>query len=226
MICIIEDDNSIRELMRYTLTHAGYQVADFSDGESFFAAFQPEDTQLLLLDIMLPGEDGLSILQRLRQDARSEALPVILVTARGTEYDKVKGLDLGADDYLAKPFGMLELLARVRAMLRRSERGARTDCLRRGPIALDLPRHRVTVDGAEIHRTGKEFDLLALLLRSDGAAVSREEILEQVWQVQSGLELETRTVDVHIRTLRQKLGAGGALIETVRGIGYRLGDAT
>ena len=225
MICIIEDDNSIRELMRYTLTHAGYEVADFADGESFFAAFQPEGVQLLLLDIMLPGEDGLTILQRLRGEPRSEALPVILVTARGTEYDKVKGLDLGADDYLAKPFGMLELLARVRAMLRRSERGTKTDCLRRGGVVLDLLRHQVTVDGAPVHLTGKEFDLLALLLRSDGAAVSREEILEQVWQVRSGLELETRTVDVHIRTLRQKLGDAGAMIETVRGVGYRLGDA-
>lgn len=224
MICIIEDDNSIRELMRYTLVRAGYEVADFPDGESFFANFRPEGVQLVLLDIMLPGEDGLSVLQRLRGDPRSEALPVILVTARGTEYDKVKGLDQGADDYLAKPFGMLELLARVRAMLRRSGRSVKTDSLCRGGVVLDPHKHQVTVNGEPVHLTGKEFDLLALLLRRDGAAVSREEILEQVWQVRSGLELETRTVDVHIRTLRQKLGEAGAMIETVRGIGYRLGD--
>lgn len=220
MIYIVEDDNSIRELVAYTLENSGFEACGCADSTAFFAALKPERAQLVLLDIMLPGEDGISILRRLRADAATRELPVIMVTARGSEFDKVTGLDAGADDYIAKPFGMMELIARIRAVLRRRPQAAES-CLTAGNVALYPREHRVTADGEAVVLTFKEFELLQFLLEHKGAAIGRDEILESVWGYIS--DIETRTVDVHIRTLRQKLGHSGDIIETVRGIGYRIG---
>lgn len=222
MIYVVEDDNNIRELVLYTLEGAGYQAKGYPDGEQFYADFQPELAQAFLLDVMLPGESGLQILHRLRQQPETRDIPILLATALSSEGDTVRGLDLGADDYLAKPFGMMELLARLRAALRRSGRMENTPLLTWGVLTMDESRHLVTVEDQVIGLTAKEYDLLHLLLLGDGAVVTRDEILSKVWQVTGDMELRTRTMDVHIRTLRQKLGRAGAYIETVRGIGYRL----
>ena len=223
MIHVVEDDAGVRELELYTLRTAGYEAAGFGEPAEFRRALQEGLPDLVILDVMLPGEDGMSLLRALRQDARTRRLPVILVTARDAEMDKVNGLDAGADDYLTKPFGVMELLARVRALLRRSGEEKAEDVLTHGPIMLDRLRHRVTAEGAEVVLTHMEFELLAFLMAHPGQALTREVLLDDVWGM--AYAGDTRTVDVHIRTLRQKLGSSGSLIATVRGVGYRLEDA-
>lgn len=224
MIYCVEDDAGIRELVVYTLQNTGMEARGFSDGAALTAALRGAKPDLILLDIMLPGEDGISILRRLRSLPDTAALPVILLTAKNTEYDKVIGLDSGADDYIAKPFGMMELVARIRAVLRRSQDkllSADSHPLTAGAISIDERAHTVCVSGRDVQLTLKEYQLLVLLMKNQGAVLTRDVLLENIWGY--GSESETRTVDVHIRTLRQKLGDSGALIETVRGVGYRMG---
>lgn len=221
MIYLVEDDDSIRELVLYTLHTTGFEAEGFRNAADFWQALEKEPPQLVLLDIMLPDEDGLHILKRLRAGAETADLPVMMLTAKSSEYDRVVGLDSGADDYLPKPFGMMELVSRVRALLRRAAKPAAEDKLfTAGSLAVDVKRRAVTVDGEPVILTYKEFELLCYLLENRGVVLSRDQILTKIWDYNySG---ETRTVDVHIRTLRQKLGDAGALIETVRGVGYRL----
>lgn len=221
MIYLVEDDDSIRELVLYTLHTTGFEAEGFRNAADFWQALEKELPQLVLLDIMLPDEDGLHILKRLRAGAETADLPVMMLTAKSSEYNRVVGLDSGADDYLPKPFGMMELVSRVRALLRRAAKPAAEDKLfTAGSLAVDVKRRAVTVDGEPVILTYKEFELLCYLLENRGVVLSRDQILTKIWDYNySG---ETRTVDVHIRTLRQKLGDAGALIETVRGVGYRL----
>ena len=221
MIYLVEDDDSIRQLVLYTLHTTGLEAEGFRNAADFWQALEKELPQLVLLDIMLPDEDGLHILKRLRAGAETADLPVMMLTAKSSEYDRVVGLDSGADDYLPKPFGMMELVSRVRALLRRAAKPAAEDKLfTAGSLAVDVKRRAVTVDGEPVILTYKEFELLCYLLENRGVVLSRDQILTKIWDYNySG---ETRTVDVHIRTLRQKLGDAGALIETVRGVGYRL----
>lgn len=221
MIYLVEDDDSIRELVLYTLHTTGFEAEGFRNAADFWQALEKELPQLVLLDIMLPDEDGLHILKRLRAGAETADLPVMMLTAKSSEYDRVVGLDSGADDYMPKPFGMMELVSRVRALLRRAAKPAAEDKLfTAGSLAVDVKRRAVTVDGEPVILTYKEFELLCYLLENRGVVLSRDQILTKIWDYNySG---ETRTVDVHIRTLRQKIGDAGALIETVRGVGYRL----
>ena len=219
MIYLLEDDDSIRDLVIYTLQSQGMEAKGFPRPSAFWEAMAEEHTpSLVLLDIMLPEEDGISVLKQLRSSARTCRLPVIMLTAKGTEYDKVLGLDAGADDYLAKPFGMMELLSRIRALLRRTER--EVNIYRCGVLTVDQTRHTVTVNGREVVLTQKEFEVLCLLLKNRGQVLSRERLIEDVWGY--AFTGESRTVDVHVRTLRQKLGEAGAYIETVRGYGYKI----
>lgn len=220
MIFCVEDDEAIRGLMIYALGTAGFEAKGFADGTGLFDALQAERPQLILLDIMLPGEDGISILKGLREQTDTSDLPVIMATAKGTEYDKVTGLDLGADDYLAKPFGMMEMVSRVKAVLRRYAPERTEKQMSAGGLTVDLDGRTVTADGKRILLTYKEFELLRLLLSRPGVAFTREQLLSDIW----GTEYcgETRTVDMHVKTLRQKLGGYGAMIETVRNVGYRL----
>lgn len=220
MIFCVEDDDSIRELMVYALRAAGLDADGFADGTVFWAAMKTQRPDLVILDIMLPGEDGVSILKQLRSQTVTADIPVIMATAKGTEYDKVIGLDLGADDYLAKPFGMMEMVSRVKAVLRRTMKHTAQKSLRIGGLELDPNTHLVLADGQRVTLTLKEFQLLQTFLAHPGRVFTRDQLLESVW----GLDYigETRTVDVHIGTLRTKLGAYGDLIETVRGVGYRL----
>lgn len=219
MIFIVEDDAGIRELECYALAQAGFEARGFESGEALFDALKRERPQLILLDVMLPHEDGNRILSRLRRDGRTSALPVMMVTAKGQEWDKVQSLDGGADDYLVKPFGVMELISRVKALLRRSQR-IQTQELSCGPVRLDVQRHRVFVEESEVTLTHMEFELLRYLLENRGIAMTREKLLNAVW----GLDYlgDSRTVDVHMRTLRAKLGGGGDVIHTLRGVGYRL----
>lgn len=220
MVFCVEDDKSIRDLMVYTLNVSGFQARGFPDGEAFWDAMRDAVPQLVILDIMLPGEDGIEILKKLRSLPATEDIPVIMATAKGSEYDKVIGLDLGADDYLSKPFGMMEMLSRIKAVLRRAAPRDERALLCRGPIAMDKTRHIVTVNGEEIALTLKEYNLLKLLMERPRQVFTRDELLADVWgEEHAG---ETRTVDVHIGTLRTKLGSGGAAIQTVRGVGYRM----
>lgn len=219
MIFCVEDDDSVRELMLYALKAAGLEARGFGAGAELFAAMKNERPALILLDIMLPGQDGLEILQRLKDNPSTDGIPVIMATAKGTEYDKVRGLDAGADDYLSKPFGMMEMVSRVKAVLRRAGR-AGPDELRAGPIAMNLRSHTVTAGGERVTLTLKEYELLRAFLESPGAAFSRDQLLERIWG--AAYVGETRTVDVHIGTLRNKLGPHGGCIATVRGVGYRL----
>ncbi len=219
MIYYVEDDSGIRELVVYTLKNTGMEAVGLSDGDELFTALKTHIPELLLLDIMLPGEDGISILHRLRENPDTSELPVILLTAKGGEYDKVTGLDAGADDYIAKPFGMMELVARVRAVLRRTKI-IQPDGMEAGLIRVDEQAHKVFSDGEEVHLTLKEYQLLQTLIRKQGVVLTRDTLLESIWGYKE--DSETRTIDVHIRTLRQKLGAAGAQIETVRGVGYRM----
>ena len=218
MIYLLEDDDSIRDLVLYTLQSQGMEAKGFPRPSAFCESMADHIPSLVLLDIMLPEEDGISVLKKLRSSARTSKLPVIMLTAKGTEYDKVLGLDAGADDYLAKPFGMMELLSRIRALLRRTQREA--DIYRCGVLTVDQTRHTVTVNGQEVILTQKEFEVLCLLLKNRGQVLSRERLIEDVWGY--AFTGESRTVDVHVRTLRQKLGDAGAYIETVRGYGYKI----
>lgn len=221
MIYYVEDDGNIRELVVYTLGQMGLPTRGFADAEAFYAAMKQGAPDLILLDIMLPKEDGISILRKLRADPRTEEIPIIMVTAKGTEFDKVQGLDLGADDYIAKPFGMAELVARVRARLRRARPQRDTNLFIAGGLRMDNLAHSVTVDGVEVALTLKEYELLRFLMENQGVAFSREQLLDHIWDY--GYAGGTRTVDVHIQTLRAKLGACGEMVETVRGVGYRFG---
>ncbi len=220
LIYCVEDDGGIRNMMLYTLKASGFETRGFSDGTEFFHALAEQKPDLVMLDIMLPGDDGLTILRKLRTQPSTDALPVILCTAKGTEYDKVVGLDSGADDYLAKPFGMMEMVSRVKAVLRRTAPKVETTSLCAGSIELHPAEHTVTVSGERISLTLKEYELLKLFMENPGRVFSRDRILSLIWE--ADYVGETRTVDVHIGTLRTKLGEAGDLIATVRGVGYRL----
>lgn len=224
MIYVLEDDDSIRKLIVYALESQGYQAAGFPDPSAFWDALRREIPSLVLLDIMLPQEDGLCILSKLRKNEQTSRIPVIMLTAKNTEYDRAYGLDLGADDYISKPFGMLELIARIRAVLRRAERPSQEMEYRLGSLHMCPARREVRVDGAPVQLTYKEFELLRLLLEARGRVLTRELLMDRVWDLSA--ERENRTLDVHIRTLRAKLGGAGTLVETVRGVGYRIGEVT
>lgn len=221
MIYYVEDDEGIRELVVYTLNQSGLQTKGLADGQELWAACEAKKPDLILLDIMLPHQDGLSILKSLKSSAGLSNIPVIMVTARGTEYDKVLGLDSGADDYISKPFGMMELVARVRARLRDSGKGKSSKTLVKGKLMLDALKHEVTVDGTPVTLTLKEFSLLELLMKNPGVVFTREQLLERNWDY--SYDGGTRTIDVHIQTLRSKLGECASMIQTVRGVGYKLG---
>ena len=221
MIFCVEDDAGIRDLMIYTLNASGFRAVGFENAKEFYTALADTLPELIMLDIMLPGEYGISILKLLKADARTADIPVIMATAKGNEYDKVIGLDLGADDYLAKPFGMMEMASRVRAVLRRSGRAAeKPQLIRVGNLEMDLNEHSVTADGIRVQLTLKEFELLHTFMTNPGRAFTRERLLSSVWC--EDFLGETRTVDVHVGTLRQKLGSCGKYIRTVRGVGYKL----
>ncbi|MBP3500648.1 MAG: response regulator transcription factor [Oscillospiraceae bacterium] len=220
MIFCVEDDAAIRDLMLYTLTSAGFEAEGFSESTALWAALAEKTPELIMLDLMLPGEDGISILKKIRSQTATADIPIILATARGTEYDKVFGLDLGADDYLAKPFGMMEMISRVKAVLRRAAPQKKARTLRVGELTMNVGEHTVEVAGKRVTLTLKEYELLQKFMENLGLAFTREQLLQSVW----GADFigETRTVDVHIGTLRTKLGACGEYIETVRGVGYRM----
>lgn len=223
MIFCVEDDSSIRDLMVYTLNVAGFEATGFGESGAFWTAMKNQHPELIVLDLMLPGEDGITILKKLRSAPDTAEIPVIIATAKGTEYDKVIGLETGADDYLAKPFGMMEMVSRIKAVLRRAQPKAAPVLLKRGAILIDQGRHVVYADDREVSLTLKEYDLLKLLMENPGQVFSRAQLLTSVW----GTDFvgETRTVDVHIGTLRTKLGAAGDMIQTVRGVGYKLEEA-
>nr|WP_297874345.1 response regulator transcription factor [uncultured Blautia sp.] len=222
MIYCVEDERNIRELLVYTLGTTGFEAKGIRDGKELKKALKEELPELILLDIMLPGEDGYSILENLKKNQETKDIPVIMVTAKEAEYDKVRGLDSGADDYITKPFGMMEFIARVKAALRRvSKQSGKKEYTYKG-LTIHVERHQVFDGERQVELTLKEFELLRYLMENQGIVLSRDQILEKIWGYEfSG---ETRTVDVHIRTLRQKLGESGFLIETVRGVGYRIGD--
>lgn len=221
LIYIVEDDENIREIQRYALKNSGFDVQEFSCGKELCRALEETLPSLILLDIMLPEEDGLDILLKLRKNNATSRIPIIMVTAKSSELDKVKGLDLGADDYMTKPFGIMELISRVKALLRRTKDMAETPVLTSGSIEVDTEKRIVTVNGAVCELTFKEFELLKMLLINQGIVLSRNKIMDQVWGFD--YEGESRTVDMHIKTLRQKLGEGGGAIKTVRNVGYVMG---
>lgn len=223
MIYYVEDDDSIRELVCYTLTQMGMSTRGFACAEDFWSAMKDQRPELILLDVMLPGEDGLHMLTTLHEKSGTADIPVVMITAKGTEFDKVQGLDLGADDYIVKPFGMAELAARVRARLRRVAPRADADMLTFGSLTLDKRAHCARLDAQPLALTMKEYDLLCLLMENEGMAFSREQLLDKIWDY--GYDGGTRTVDVHIQTLRAKMGRCGGMIETVRGLGYRFRGA-
>jgi two-component system alkaline phosphatase synthesis response regulator PhoP len=220
IIFIVEDDKNIREIESFALKNSGYEVCEFEAAEAFFAKIDEASPDLIILDIMLPDIDGLAVLNQLRENKKTQTVPVIMVTAKSSEIDKVKGLDIGADDYITKPFGVMELVSRVKALLRRSQPESREKILTAGAICLDEEKHQVTTGGQAIELTFKEFELLKLLMSRVGNVTAREDILDKVW----GTDFvgESRTLDMHIKTLRQKLGAAGAMIQTVRNVGYVL----
>ena len=224
MIYIVEDDVEVREMETYALKSSGFDVMAFECGKVMDEQVKTRVPDLFILDIMLPGEDGLNILKRLRVQENTKDIPVIMLTAKGTELDKVKGLDLGADDYIAKPFGVLEFISRVRAVLRRSERSSSesTEALNLvlGGVTLDDQYRSVTVGGIAVELTFKEYELLKLLMSRPGTVFSRQQILEKIWGVD--FDIDTRTVDMHIKTLRQKLGVQGSIVQTVRNVGYKV----
>lgn len=221
MIYCVEDDDNIRELVIYTLETTGLKARGFADGSAFTEALAFETPELVLLDIMLPGEDGMELLKKLKSSSRTKNIPVIMVTAKGSEYDKVIGLDSGADDYVTKPFGMMELVSRIKAVLRRSKGSQEREDPEIQGVHIDVKKHEVTVDGRTVPLTLKEFELLEKLMRNEGIVLTRDQLLTEIWGYD--FDGETRTVDVHIRTLRQKLGEKGEIIQTVRGVGYRIG---
>lgn len=222
MIYLLEDDESIRNFVGYALNNSGYETKTFERPSEFWAAMEEEIPSLLLLDIMLPEEDGLDILKKLREKPRTQAMPVIMLTAKSTEYDKVIGLDSGADDYISKPFGMMELMSRIKAILRRVVVEVDHNDYTIGELYVCPDKHIVRVSGRDVTLTFKEFELLCLMVQNRGTVFTRDQILQRIW----GFEFdgENRTVDVHIRTLRTKLGVAGDYIETVRGIGYKVSD--
>ena len=220
MIFCVEDDTSSRELMIYTLNSAGFDAKGFPESTEFWKAIETETPELIMLDIMLPGEDGIEILKKLRSKAVTKDIPVIMATAKGTEYDKVIGLDTGADDYLVKPFGMMEMVSHIKAVLRRTAPKMSKNILSTGKLSVNLDEHSVFANGEKVVLTLKEFELLRIFMENPGRVFSRDVLLEKIW----GTEFygETRTVDVHIGTLRTKLGECGEYIETIRGVGYRM----
>ncbi len=220
MIFCVEDDSAIRDLMIYTLNSAGFEAKGFEDGAELFLCLEENTPDLIMLDIMLPGEDGITILKKLRKNSATSGIPIIMATAKGTEYDKVIGLDLGADDYLVKPFGMMEMVSRVRAVLRRTVSKDAPQVLRVGCLELNKNQHAVFAGEERIELTLKEYKILLLFMENPGRAFTRDHILREVWE--SDYVGETRTVDVHIGTLRTKLGICGEYIKTVRGVGYRM----
>ena len=220
MIYILEDDDNIRKLINYSLTSQDFEVKDFSLPSDFWSALEDCQPQLLLLDIMLPQEDGISILKKLRSNPKTSGIPVIMLTAKDSEYDIVTGLDAGADDYVTKPFGMMALVSRIKAVLRRYEKNnSQKELLQSGSLKIDENQHTVFNDNQQLFLTVKEFALLVLLLKNRGNVLSRQQLLEHIWDIST--DVESRTVDVHIRTLRQKLGDAGNSIETIRGVGYK-----
>ena len=224
MIWCVEDDASIRDIEVYTLMSTGFEARGFDDGVSFWSALQTQKPDLVVLDVMLPGVDGIELLQRMKASAELRTIPVVMATAKGAEYDRIRGLDLGADYYLVKPCGVMELVSCVKAVLRRCRPDKAAHMLRSGGLVVDLDAHTVTVDGARVALTYKEFELLRLFLSHPGMAFTRDQLFQEVW----GMDFcgETRTVDMHIRTLRQKLGPYGRRIETVRNVGYRMEATT
>lgn len=220
LIYIVEDDVNIREIERYALKNSGFEVQEFECGKELHKAIEKHVPNLILLDIMLPNEDGLDILTELRNRKATKKVPIIMVTAKTTELDKVKGLDLGADDYMTKPFGVMELISRVKALLRRTEDIAETPILTNGEIVIDMDKRSVKVNGNSCELTYKEFELLKMLLLNRGIVLTRDKIMDQVWGFE--YEGESRTVDMHIKTLRQKLGTAGSAIKTVRNVGYMI----
>ena len=222
MIYIVEDDRNIQEIELFALKNSGYAAEGFETARAFWQALESRLPELIMLDIMLEDEDGLQILKKLRMRADTRKIPVILVTAKSSEIDKVKGLDSGADDYISKPFGVMEMIARVKALLRRSG-GGQENMLACGDVTLDKEKRMVYAHGEPVDLTYKEFELLRLLMKNHGIVISRDVIMERVWE--SSFEGESRTIDVHVRSLRQKLGESGALIKTIRNVGYMI-DAT
>lgn len=222
MIYLVEDDSGIRDLMIYALKASGYEAQGFEKSEGFWQAMEHKLPELVILDIMLPGENGLTILQKLRQNSDTYRLPVIMATAKGSEYDRVVGLDMGADDYLSKPFGMMEMVSRVKALLRRTGQAEPQKLLTLGDLEMNPAEHTVKISGEFIELTLKEYNLLKIFLENKGLVFSREKLLSEVWGAQ--FIGESRTVDVHIGTLRSKLGKWGDSIRTVRGVGYRMED--
>ena len=220
MIWCVEDDSSIRDIEVYALTSTGFDAQGFEDGDSFWIALQTEKPDLVILDVMLPGKDGVTLLKLMKGSEEFRDIPVIMATAKGSEYDKIQSLDLGADDYLVKPFGIMEMVSRVKAVLRRCKPAKETKLLKLDGLVLNPEEHTVTVDGERVVLTYKEYELLYLFLSQPGIAFTREQLLSNVWNAE--YLGETRTVDMHIRTLRQKLGEYGNIIETVRNVGYRL----
>ncbi len=222
MIYLVEDDSSIRELVVYTLNSTGLKAQGFENPSLFWKALDKEMPSLVILDVMLPEESGIEILQKIRSDSRTEKLPVIMATAKTSEYDKINGLESGADDYIAKPFSMMEMVARVKALLRRTEYTASETDYRVGNLYVCPAKHIVKVDDEEVVLTLKEFEMLCLLLRNRGIVLTRDQMLNKVWGY--SFDGESRTVDVHIRTLRQKLGSAGEVVKTIRGVGYKISN--
>ena len=220
MIWCVEDDSSIRDIEVYALTSTGFEAKGFEDGDSFWNALQTEQPDLIVLDVMLPGKDGVTLLKMMKESQEFCQIPVIMATAKGSEYDKIQSLDLGADDYLVKPFGIMEMVSRVKAVLRRCKPVKEIKLLKLDGLVLNPDEHTVTIDGERVVLTFKEYELLHLFLSQPGTAFTREQLLASVWN--TDYMGETRTVDMHIRTLRQKLGSYSHLIETVRNVGYRL----
>ena len=220
MIWCVEDDSSIRDIEVYALTSTGFEAMGFEDGDAFWNALQEAVPELVVLDVMLPGKDGVTLLKMMKEHDRFRDIPVIMATAKGTEYDKIQSLDLGADDYLVKPFGIMEMVSRVKAVLRRCKPVKQTNLLKISGLVLNPDKHTVEIDGERVTLTYKEYELLHLFLSQPGIAFTREQLLSSVWNTE--YVGETRTVDMHIRTLRQKLGHYGHIIETVRNVGYRL----
>ena len=221
MIWCVDDDNTIRDIEVYTLTQTGFEAKGFADGISMLEALKTEKPELIVLDIMLPGKDGVDVLKEIRSNPKTRKIPVIMATAKGTEMDKIQGLDTGADDYLVKPFGVMEMVSRIKAVLRRCEPDEKEQVLSVGEITLSDKEHLVTVSGEKVVLTFKEFEILKLFMSNQGIVLSRDKLLSEVWGV--NYLGESRTVDMHIKTLRQKLGDAGSCIETVIGVGYRMG---
>ena len=220
MIWCVDDDNTIRDIEVYTLTQTGFEAKGFADGISMLEALKTEKPELIVLDIMLPGKDGVEILKEIRSNPETRKIPVIMATAKGTEMDKIQGLDTGADDYLVKPFGVMEMVSRIKAVLRRCEPDEKEEVLSIGEITLSDKEHLVIVNGEKVVLTFKEFEILKLFMSNPGIVFSRDKLLSEVWGID--YLCESRTVDMHIKTLRQKLGDAGALIETVIGVGYKM----